>query len=60
MARNITTGLKDRTDARLFASPVALAFVRRAVLAGVPVADARRRYQEFIRRPHALRDRRAA
>jgi predicted LPLAT superfamily acyltransferase len=64
MARtNTTTGLENRAQQRIFASPVALAFVRTVVARrGVTEAQARRIYLDYLNRaqPHRRGARTAA
>ena len=51
---------ENRAIERIFSSPYALAFVRRAIASGLSQAEARKRYLDFVNRPHAPRERRAA
>lgn len=61
MARQTTkTPAENRAAARIFSSPYALAFVRRAVAGGLSQAEARKRYLDFLNRSNAPRDCRAA
>ena len=54
------TSAENRAVARLFSSPSALAFVRRAVACGQTPAEARQSYLDFVNRSHAPRVSRAA
>lgn len=54
------TSAGNRAVARLFSSPSALAFVRRAVASGLTQAEARKRYLDFVNRSHVTRNPRAA
>ena len=61
MARNGTTktGLENRDAARIFSSPVAIAFVRTVVARrGVTEARARKIYLDYINRSLSADDRR--
>lgn len=60
MARTDFKTSTENRPQRVFATHVALAFVRRAVAAGLSKAEAEKRYLDFVNRPHAPRDRRAA
>jgi hypothetical protein len=61
MAQQTTrTTTENRAGARLFSSPSALAFVRRAVACGQTQAEARKRYLDFVNRCQAPRSARAA
>ena len=51
---------ENRMLARFFSSPYALAFVRRAVAAGLSQAEARKRYLDFVNRLSTPREPRAA
>jgi hypothetical protein len=51
---------ENRIAARLFSSPYALAFVRRAVAGGLSQAEARQRYLDFVNRLPTPREPRAA
>jgi hypothetical protein len=51
---------EDRMTARVFSSPYALAFVRRAVATGLSQAEARKRYLDFVNRLSTPREPRAA
>ena len=51
---------QDRAAARVFSSPYALAYVRRAVAGGLTPAEARRRYLDFVSRIQKQREPRAA
>lgn len=58
-----TTGLENRTEQRVFSSPVALAFVRTVVARrGVSEAQARKIYLDYLNRaqPHRRGERSAA
>ncbi|PDT77150.1 hypothetical protein [Bradyrhizobium sp. C9] len=60
---NTTTGLENRAQQRIFASPVALAFVRTVVARrGVTEAQARKIYLDYLNRaqPHRRGARTAA
>lgn len=60
---NTTTGLENRAQQRIFASPVALAFVRTVVARrGVTKAQARKIYLDYLNRaqPHRRGARKAA
>jgi hypothetical protein len=54
------TSAENRAVARLFSSPSALAFLRRAIARGEGQAEARKRYLDFVKRSPAPRSLRAA
>jgi 3-dehydroquinate dehydratase len=61
MAQQTTrTSTGNRAVARIFSSPFALAFVRKAVACGQTQAEARKRYLDFANRSHVTRSPRAA
>ena len=51
---------ENRTPARFFSSPYALAYLRRAVASGLPQAAARKRYLDLVNRLSMSREPRAA
>ena len=54
------TSAENRAVARLFSSPSALAFLRRAMARGEGQAEARKCYLDFVNRSHVTRSPRAA
>lgn len=61
MPAQITKIRTDKAPATgVFASQIALAFVRRAVAGGLTPAEARKRYLEFFNRPPVPREQRGA
>ena len=58
--RTIKARGEVRAATRVFSSPYALAYLRRAVAGGLTPADARQRYLDFVNRSPAPRQQRAA